>query len=126
MTTNSSITAASFNAPAADLLEIHLAKNAGLNSIQILDDRSTLIRGGFDTCADTTPSGRSVIDGSAFSGAIFVVTLALIPISDGKIDVDEAAPAIVGSFCCCSLSLVFVLVGVILLLVSRSSRTNQQ
>lgn len=59
-------------------------------------------------------------------GAIFVVTLALIPLSDGKIDVDEAAPAIVGSFCCCSLSLVFVLVGVILLLVSRSSRTNQQ
>jgi len=43
-----------------------------LTSLQVLDDRDMIIRGGFDTCADTTASGRTVMDGSAFSGPIFV------------------------------------------------------
>lgn len=69
-----SLTAASFNEPPSEFLNIRLAKNAGLNALQLLDDRNTYITGGFDTCADSTPSGRSVIDGSGFSGALLVVT----------------------------------------------------
>lgn len=66
------ITSASFNEPASDLLEIRVAKNITLSSLQLLDDRETFIRGGYDTCTDDTPSGRTVLNGDAFSGAIFV------------------------------------------------------
>jgi hypothetical protein len=67
-----SIMAASLNEPASDLLDIRVAKNVSLTSLQILDDRPTLIRGGYDTCSDTSPSDRTVLDGSGFSGPIFV------------------------------------------------------
>jgi predicted outer membrane repeat protein len=69
-----SLTAASFGEPPSEFLNIRLAKNAGINALQLLDDRNTFITGGFDTCADSIPSGRSVIDGSGFSGALLVVT----------------------------------------------------
>ncbi|MFC3193782.1 hypothetical protein ACFODZ_05975 [Marinicella sediminis] len=69
-----SITAASFNEPPSDLLDIRVAKNVSLTSIQLLDDRPTLIRGGYDNCADTSASGRTVLDGSGFSGPIFVAS----------------------------------------------------
>ncbi len=67
-----SIQSASFNAPASDVLEIKLAKNVVLSSIQLLDDRNTIIGGGYDTCFDATPSGRTVLDGIGFNGPIFV------------------------------------------------------
>ncbi len=67
-----SITAASFNAPAAHLLVINLAKNVSLPSTQLVSVRRTHITGGFDTCSDSTPSGKSVLDGSAFNGPIMI------------------------------------------------------
>lgn len=67
-----SIMSASLNEPASDLLDIRVAKNVSLTSLQILDDRNTVIRGGYDTCSDPTPSGRTVLDGAGFSGPIFV------------------------------------------------------
>lgn len=68
----SSITAASFNEPSSDLLDIKLAKNFNLSSLQLLDNRPTNIRGGFATCAATDSSGRTLLDGDGFNGAIFV------------------------------------------------------
>lgn len=67
------ILAASFNEPASDSLEIRVAKNYSLSSIQILSDRNTTVRGGYDTCSDNSASGKTVLDGNSFSGPIFVV-----------------------------------------------------
>jgi len=66
-----SIMAASFNAPASDDLIIRVAKNFTLTSPQLLDDRNTQILGGYDSCLDTTPDGRTLLDGSGFSGPLF-------------------------------------------------------
>lgn len=67
-----SITAAVFNAPSANQLVIHLAKNVSINSVQLVNTRDTTIVGGFDTCSDTTPSGKSTLDGSGFNGPIML------------------------------------------------------
>lgn len=66
-----SITAASFNEPASGLLDIRVAKNFTLSGIQLLADRNTSIRGGYDTCSDPSPSGRTLLQGSG-TGPIFV------------------------------------------------------
>jgi len=66
------ITSASFNEPDIGLLDIRVAKNFTLSSLQLLNNRETIIRGGYETCADDTPSGRTVLNGNSFSGAIFV------------------------------------------------------
>lgn len=73
----STLTAASFNAPAGDELIIRVAKNHTMSSIQILDDRSTSIFGGYDNCADTSADGRTVLDGSGFTGPILVLSEAI-------------------------------------------------
>lgn len=72
-----SITAASFNAPSSDELVIRVAKNYSLSSIQILDDRSTSIFGGYDNCSDTSADGRTILDGSSFTGPILVLSEAI-------------------------------------------------
>jgi hypothetical protein len=53
---------------------------------------------------------------------VFAITLILMATSGGKIDPDEAAPALVGSGCCCSFSGVVLIVGIVLLIVGRSQR----
>ena len=73
----SSITSASFNAPAADTLIMRVAKNYTVSTIQILDDRSTSIFGGYDNCSDTSIDGRTVLDGSSFNGPILVLSEAI-------------------------------------------------
>jgi predicted outer membrane repeat protein len=73
----SSITAASFNAPSGDELVIRVAKNYSVSSIQILDDRSTSIFGGYDNCSDTSANGRTILDGGSFTGPIFVLSEAI-------------------------------------------------
>ncbi len=80
----STITAASFNAPTADELLIRVAKNHTMSSIQILDDRSTSIYGGYDNCSDISVDGRTVIDGSGFTGPIFVLSEAIGVGSTGR------------------------------------------
>lgn len=72
-----SITAASFNAASSDELVIRVAKNYSLSSIQILDDRSTSIFGGYDNCSDTSADGRTILDGSSFTGPILVLSKAI-------------------------------------------------
>lgn len=67
-----SITAAVFNAPSANFLVIHLAKNVSVPSTQLANTRDTYIVGGFETCSDTTPSGKSTLDGSGFNGPVMV------------------------------------------------------
>lgn len=105
----SSITAASFNAPSSDYLDIRVAKNYSLSSIQILDDRPTGIAGGNDTCSDSTSDGRTVLDGSGFSGPIFVVAestsptrlfldLANLEISGGNSNTSGGAITLTGSW----------------------------
>jgi hypothetical protein len=69
-----SITAAVFNAPAANVLVIELAKNVSIGSTQLVNTRNTLITGGFDDCSDTTASGTSILDGSGFNGSILLGT----------------------------------------------------
>ena len=66
------ITAAVFGEPAVDILILNVAKNIQLPGFQLLDTRDVLIRGGYDTCSDTTISGRSVLDGSGFSGPVLL------------------------------------------------------
>lgn len=68
------ITAASFGEPASETLDIRLSKNYSQTSIELLDDRRTFIQGGFDNCSDSTPSGRTVINGGSFNGPLLVVT----------------------------------------------------
>ncbi len=68
----SSITAASFQAPTSELLEIRVPKNYSLTGLELLADRNTTLRGGYDTCSDTTISGKTVLTGTG-SSAIFVV-----------------------------------------------------
>ncbi|WP_223789905.1 hypothetical protein [Marinicella meishanensis] len=80
-----SISAVSFNEPASDFLEIRVSKNYVLDTFQVLSARNTSIRGGFDDCTDETPSGRTVLDGSGFNGAIFLVTES--ELTGGAIDV---------------------------------------
>ena len=69
-----SITSASINEPPSDILDIKLAKNFNLTGFQLLTNRHTSIQGGYDTCADTTQSGRTVLNGDGFNGAIFVAS----------------------------------------------------
>ena len=55
---------------------------------------------------------------------VFAITLILVATSGGKIDPDEVAPIFGGSGCCCSFSGVVLIVGIVLLIVSRSQRTG--
>lgn len=66
------ITAASFQEPASDLLEIRVPKNYNLTGLELLSDRHTTLRGGYDTCTDNTVSGKTVLTGTG-SSAIFLV-----------------------------------------------------
>jgi nitrogen fixation protein len=77
-----SITAASFNAPDANLLTIRLAKNVSTSGTQLISARNTAVAGGFDTCSDTTPSGSSVLDGGGFNGAI------MLGVNSGSLTID--------------------------------------
>lgn len=65
------ITAASFQEPASDLLEIRVPKNYSLPGLELLANRNTSIIGGYDTCTDTTVSEKTVLTGND-SSAIFV------------------------------------------------------
>jgi len=71
---HSSITAASFQEPATDLLEIRVPKNYVLTGLELFDDRNTILRGGYDTCTDSTVSGKTVLTGTG-TGPIFVATV---------------------------------------------------
>ncbi len=105
-----SITAAISNAPTAGLIEVRVAKNVVLTSLQVIDDRDVIIRGGFDNCADTTASGRTVLNGSDFSGPIFVansheiegstVSLQLedLEITGGRSNTDGGVIGLVGAW----------------------------
>jgi predicted outer membrane repeat protein len=85
----SSITAASFNAPASSELIIRVAKNFTLTAPQLLDDRNTRILGGYDSCLDTTQDGRTVLDGSGFNGPLFFPTAATSSIEFLYLDLEN-------------------------------------
>lgn len=68
----SSITQATFGAPGMDPLLIDVAKNINLTGTQLLTTRTTSLIGGYDTCSDTTRSGRTTLDGAGFSGSIIL------------------------------------------------------
>lgn len=67
-----SIAQAALFAPAADLLRIRIARNVVLSGPQLIPGRNLILQGGYDSCADPSPSGRSVLDGSGFSGSLLV------------------------------------------------------
>ncbi len=64
------ITQATVLAPAATTLNIHIAKNNVMTTTQTIIGRNVALMGGYDTCSSTTPSGHTVLDGSAFTGSV--------------------------------------------------------
>ena len=69
----STIGEASTNGSPSGLTEIRVAKNYNLSSVQVLNEKNTTIRGGYDTCADSTPSGKTILNGDDFSGPAFIL-----------------------------------------------------
>ncbi|HMM66573.1 MAG TPA: hypothetical protein PKC03_06495 [Dokdonella sp.] len=65
----SSITLAAQWALTADQLDIRVAKNVVITGPQLVPARNVAIYGGYDTCSDPTPSGRTILDGSGFTGS---------------------------------------------------------
>jgi hypothetical protein len=70
----SSITLAAQFAPSVAQLNIRVARNVVIASPQLIPARNLAIHGGYDTCSDSTPSGRTVLDGSGFSGSVLRAT----------------------------------------------------
>lgn len=66
----SSITLAALWAPTVDQLNIRVARNVVISSPQLVPARNMAIYGGYDTCSDPTPSGRTILDGSGFTGSV--------------------------------------------------------
>ncbi|MEO5560890.1 MAG: hypothetical protein ABIO49_13285 [Dokdonella sp.] len=64
------ITQAVVFAPAASSLIMHIAKNNAMTTSQTITGRNVALVGGYDTCSSTTPSGHTVLDGSAFTGSV--------------------------------------------------------
>ncbi len=66
----SSITLAAQAAMTADQVNIRVARNVVILGSQLIPARNIAIYGGYDTCSDTTPSGRTILDGSGFTGSV--------------------------------------------------------
>lgn len=88
------ITQAMF-APTANLLVILVAKNNVMTTTQTILGRNVQLVGGYNTCSSTTPSGHTVLSGSAFTGSVlrtnasfagsgsYGVTISALTISNG-------------------------------------------
>ncbi len=57
--------------PSITNLVIRVAKNAVAQQGTLIARPQLVIEGGYDTCSDTTPSGRSVINGTGAAGSVF-------------------------------------------------------
>ncbi len=89
------ITQATVLAPAASTLNIHIAKNNVMTTTQTIVGRNVALMGGYATCSSTTPTGHTVLDGSAFTGSVlrtnasftgtgsYTVSLTAITITNG-------------------------------------------
>ncbi len=69
----SNLTAATFANGSIPNIYVRVAKNAVPN-LHTLPGRNMSIEGGYDTCSDTTPSGRTVIAGTGNLGSVLWLT----------------------------------------------------
>jgi hypothetical protein len=70
----SSITLAAQFALTSAQLNIRVARNVVITSPQLIPARNMAIYGGYDTCSDSTPSGRTILNGSGFTGSVLRAT----------------------------------------------------
>lgn len=69
----SSLTAATFANGSIPLIEVHVAKNVA-PSLDFLPGRNMFIVGGYDTCSDSSPSGRTILNGTGGSGSVLLLS----------------------------------------------------
>ncbi len=69
----SNLTAATFANGAIPNIYVRVAKNVAPR-LDLLPGRNMTIEGGYDTCSDTTPSGRTTLNGTGGSGSVLFAT----------------------------------------------------
>ena len=68
------ISAATFGIPPGTDMELHVAQNVAITGTQVIASHDTYIYGGYATCASTTRSGMTTLDGSGFNGTLIAVS----------------------------------------------------